>query len=96
MGVRFLVEPASGPKRGRSMTGAADMATRNELIGVLGAKVARSITSASGSGRTIDRPIDAARFVVNMLTVHELDLLAKLAVTFAGPQVLDLLEPGDG
>lgn len=61
--------------------------TRDELIAILGAKVARSITSASGDGRTVERPIEAARYVVNMLTVHEPELLAGLAVTFARAQV---------
>ena len=68
---------------------------RDELIAVLWSKVARSITSAERSDRTVERPIDAAKYVVNMLTVHELDLLAQLAVAFAREQTERLLEDHD-
>ena len=68
---------------------------RDELIAVLWSKVAHSITSADRSDRTVERPIDAAKYVVNMLTVHELNLLANLAVTFAREQVERLIEDRD-
>lgn len=68
---------------------------RTKTAAELRAQVARSITSGAFDGRTVEDPDQAAVYVVNMLTVHRLDLLAKLAVTFAEPWVRDLLEAGN-
>lgn len=53
-----------------------------DLRADLAGKVRRSITSAHSDSRTVESPQKAAEYVVNMLAVHETDLLRRLAEAF--------------